>query len=50
MIEEIIDLIFALIQDCTGLIFSFYMFTDIVNRNKSRRSTKILNHRSSISE
>ena len=50
MIEEVIDLIFALIQDCTGLIFSFYMFTDIVKINKSRRSINILKHRSSISE
>jgi hypothetical protein len=49
MIEEIIDLVFALIQDGIGLGFSFYIFTDIVNHNKSRRSMRQLNYRSSIS-
>jgi len=50
MLEEIIDLIFTLIQESLGLIFSFYIFTDTINRNKPRRSTIEFNHLSSISE
>lgn len=50
MAEEIIDLIFSLIQNSVGLVLSFYMFTDIIKINKSARLTKGINHRSSVAE
>lgn len=44
MTEEIIDLIFALIRNCIGLILSIYMFRNIINDNRSERPMKELNH------
>ncbi len=50
MAEEMVDSIFSLIQNSIGLVLSFYMFTDIININRSVRSTKQVHHQSSISE
>ena len=50
MTEEMIDLIFVFIKNCFGLILSIYMFIDIMNNNRRRRSTIQSIQRSSISE
>jgi hypothetical protein len=50
MTEEIIDLVFALIQNCFVIVLSIYMFTDMVNDNRPSRSTKELYQPSSQSE
>ncbi|CAF0916022.1 unnamed protein product [Rotaria sordida] len=44
MTEEIIDLIFSLIQNSFGLVLSIYMFKDIINNSRTRRIIKELNY------
>ncbi|CAF2510008.1 unnamed protein product [Rotaria sp. Silwood2] len=50
MAEEIIDLIFALIQNSFGLILSIYMLDGIMNDSRARRTMRELNRQSIQSE
>jgi hypothetical protein len=49
MAEEIIDLVFALIQNCVGLLLSIYMFNHIINDKKAAKPIKEINNRRQLS-
>jgi hypothetical protein len=49
MAEEIIDLVFALIRNCVGLLLSIYMFNHIINDKKAAKPIKEINNRRQLS-